>query len=370
MKRSVILFLLAVILTVLSMNCSQNKTEAEEKNAAIPVEVQSIQLGSVVQSLDYTGDIKAEYEVKVFSKIPDRIDKMYVDEGMSVSRGAALAKIYATTIEQAVRQAEAGLVATQAQVANLKLEFDRAERLYRENAMSKQQYDAIKTQYEATMAQMDQVKAGLTSAKSQLSDATITAPIGGIIGKRYYEEGDMASPAMPVMTVVQMDRVKISLDATENDLGKVAIGQRALVKVKSYPDEAFEGKVVKISPVLDPVSRMAEVEVLVNNPGHRLKPGMFAEVEVITGTIEDVIVVPRYVTIENTTLEKVTGKDEVRKNYFVFVEQNGKAIQRKLDVKYVNHINVAVRGGVNVGENLVIAGQNNLRDSVEVTVVK
>jgi RND family efflux transporter MFP subunit len=370
MKHSRILFLIAGIFIFLSINCGQPKTGAEEKAAAIPVGVQTIELGNVVQSLEYTGDIKAEYEVKVFSKIPDRIEKLYVDAGMKVQRGGTLAKIYATMIEQGVRQAEAGLVATQAQAANLKLEYDRAERLHRENAMSKQQYDAIKTQYEATMAQMDQVKAGLASAKSQLSDATITAPISGIIGKRFYEEGDMASPAMPVMTVVQMDRVKILLDATENDLGKLSVGQHANVTVKSYPDEMFEGKVVKISPVLDPISRMAEVEVLVNNPGHRLKPGMFAEVEVITGTIQDIVVVPRYVTIENTTLEKVAGKDEVLKNYFVFVVENDKAIQRKLNVKYVNHVNIAVNSGVNVGERLVVAGQNNLRDSVEVLVVK
>lgn len=370
MNRSIILILITSIFVTLSMNCGQSETDAEEKAAAIPVEVEDIRLGNVVQSLDYTGDIRAEYEVKVFSKIPDRIEKLYVDAGDKVQKGAVLAKIYATTIEQAVRQAEAGLAATKAQAANLKVEYDRAERLYRENAMSKQQYDGIKTQYEAIMAQLDQMKAGLASAKSQLSDATITAPISGIIGKRYYEEGDMASPTMPVMTVVQMDRVKIMLDATENDLGKLGVGKKALVNVKSYPDKVFEGKVVKISPVLDPLTRMAEVEVLVNNPDHRLKPGMFAEVEVITGTIENMIVVPRYVTIENTTLESVNGKDEVIKNYFVFVVENDRAIKRKLNVEYVNHVNIAVNGGVDVGEKLVVAGQNNLRDSVEVSVVK
>ncbi|MDZ7261445.1 MAG: efflux RND transporter periplasmic adaptor subunit, partial [candidate division KSB1 bacterium] len=293
-----------------------------------------------------------------------------VDGGDRGPEGAPIAYIYDTTIEQAVRQAEAGLLAAKAQEANLRLEYERAQRLYGENAMSKQQYDAIETQYQATKAQVEQAEAAVKSARSQLNDATVTAPIAGIIGKRYYEAGDMANPAMPLVTIVQMDRVKISFNATEEDLGKLAVGQKATVTVKSYPDRAFEGKVVKISPVLDPLTRMAEVEVLIDNPDHLLKPGMYAQVEVITGIIENVIVIPRYATIESTTLENINGKDQVVKNFYVFVVDSNRAQHRKLDVLYANHKSLAVTSGVQIGENLVIAGQNNLRDGMAVTIAK
>lgn len=370
MKRSLILASLLIALLYFSVSCSKQDSSAEEATQAIPVEVMNIKLGNVVQSLNYNGDIKAEVEVRVFSKIPDRIEKFYVDEGDFVVKDAPIAKIYATTIQQGLAQAKAGLTAVKAQAANMKVEYERAQRLFQESAMSKQQYDAVKTQYEALEAQVQQMEAGVISAESQSSDAIIKAPVSGIIGKRYFEEGDMAAPSMPVVTIVQMEKVKISFDATETDLGKLAKGQKAIVSVKSFGDMTFEGKVSKISPILDPLTRMAQVEVLVDNPDKKLKPGMYAQVEVITGTIENTVVVPRYATIESTVMERRQGKDEVVKNYYIFVVENDKAVQRKLDVFYVNHVNIAVNGGVAVGEKMVISGQNNLRDSSKVSVVQ
>ena len=347
--------------------CSQ--TGESERQNAIPVEVMEIGLGVVKQSLNFHGDIKAQVEVKVFAKIPDRIEEFFVDDGDRVRKGDPIARVLATMIEQAVLQAEAGLSATRAQEANSKVEFERAKRLQKENAMSKQQLDAIQTQYEAVSAQVKQAEAVLASARSQLRDATITAPISGIIGKRYYEAGDMALPSSPVVSIVQMDRVKIIVDATEEDLGRLSIGQKAEVRVRSYPGEVFVGKVLKISPVLDPLTRLAEVEVLIPNPGHKLKPGMYAEAEITTGILNNVIVVPRYSVIESTSLQAVDGEDRVVKNYFIFVvDDSSRAQQRRLDVDYVNHKNVAVRGGIKAGEELVISGQNNLRDGIPVTI--
>ncbi|MDZ7331893.1 MAG: efflux RND transporter periplasmic adaptor subunit [candidate division KSB1 bacterium] len=371
MKRMVLVVVVLAWLSAMIMaGCDRSSSRATETEVKIPVEVMTVKLGDVVQSLTYSGDIKAETEVKVFSKIPDRIERFFVDVGDEVRRGSPIAKVVATTIEQAVRQAEAGLAAARAQEANLRVEFERAQRLTNEKAMSPQQFDAIKTQYEAVKAQVEQAEAAVKTAHSQLADATITAPISGVIGNRYYEAGDMASPAMPVVTIVQMDRVKITFYATEEDLGKLAIGQKAAVMVKSYPDRTFEGKVVKISPVLDPLTRMAEVEVLIDNNQRLLKPGMYAQVEVTVGIIKDVIVVPRFAVIENTTLERIEGQDRVIKNYYVFVVDSNKAFQKKLSVQYANHKSLAVSSGVDIGSKLVIAGQNNLRDGVAVTIIK
>jgi len=370
MKKLIIFTVLLSLGILFGSSCNRSDSSNSDAEEKIPVEVMTVRLGDVVQSLGYDGDIKAEYEVKVFSKIPDRIEKFFVDEGDVVKRGAPVAKILAATIEQGVRQAEAILIAAQAQEANLRLEYQRAQRLSKENAMSQQQFDAIKTQYESVQAQVEQAQAALASAKSQLNDALVTAPISGIIGKRYYDAGDMANPSQPLVTIVQMDRVKIEFDATEVDLGRLSVGQPASISVKAYPDQIFTGKVDKISPVLDPTTRMAEVEVIVDNHDRKLRPGMYAQVEVTTGTLRNVMVVPRYATIENTTMESVNGEDEVVKNYFVFVVDSNKAVQKKLDVSYVNHKSLAVQSGIKVGDQLVTEGQNNLRDGMPVMVVK
>jgi len=369
MKKACLLSIVLILLNLILFGCGSgaNTDAAKEK---VPVEVAAVKLGKVIQSIKYTGDIKAEFEVKVFSKISDRIEKYYVDEGDYISKGAPIARIYATTIEQVARQAEAALAAARAQESNVKVEYERAERLNRENVMSAQQFDLIKTQYEAAKAQMEQAAAGLTSAQSTLKDATVAAPISGIIGKRYYENGDMANMAVPLVSIVQMENVKTTFDATEEDMGKLALGQAASVTVRSYPDHKFEGKIVKISPVLDPTTRMASVEVLLENKEKLLKPGMYAEVEVITGFLENVIVVPRFAAIETTTLDENNGKQDVVKNYFVYIVDKDKALQKKLDVIYVNHVSLAVKAGIQIGDKLVVSGQNNLRDSTAVAVIK
>lgn len=341
----------------------------ESKEPLVPVTVDVVRRGDVRQELTYSGDIKAEFEVTVFSKVPDRIERFFVDEGERVRRGDPIAKIVSTTIEQAVRQAEAGLAAARAQYANVNAEFERARRLYEEHALSRQQFEAIQAQREAASAQLEQAQAGLATAQSQFDDATITSPIDGLIGTRYAEAGDMASPAAPVVSVVQMDRVKIHFDVTEGDLGKVAVGQIAEVRVRSHADTVFEGKIVRISPVLDPMTRMAKVEVMIPNPGHRLKPGMYAEVEVTVGIIRNTLVVPRGAVLESTSLEHDGGGRRAVKNYFVYVvNDSSRAEQRKLDVAYVNQTQVAVRSGVEAGERLVVSGQNNLREGVAVLI--
>lgn len=358
-----------VIAFMVLLGCgAQQNTESEETK--VPVTVAPVERGNVEQSITYQGDIQAEVAVKVFSKIPDRIEAFYVDDGDVVKKGQRIAKIFATTIEEGVRQAEAGLSALKAQETNLRVEYDRSQRLYREGAMSQQQFETIETQYKAIQAQVEQAQAGLASAKASLQDATITASISGIIGKRYLEIGDMASPGMPLVEIVQMDRVKIIFDVTETDLGKIKMGQTAKVTVKSFPDKEFEGKVTEISPILDPMTRMATVEVLVDNKDQALKPGMFANITVVTGILEDVIIVPRYATLENTSLNRVEGRDVVIKKYSVFVVEDSIAVQRDLNVDYVNHISIAVNSGIDVGEILVVEGQNNLRDSLAVAIIQ
>ncbi len=350
------------------VSCAPSDTGQEK--APIPVEVIPVKKGDIKQTLAFNGDIVAEYKVKVFSKIPDRITRFYVDEGDQVSKGDIIAVVEATQMNQSVRRATAALAAAEAQLANVAAEYQRAERLFSENAMSQQQYDAIQTQYEAAQSQVDQAEAGLASAQSSFKDASITAPIAGIIGERNYEEGDMAAPQLPVVTIVQIENVKMVFDATDKEFGQLKLDQPAQVEVTSYPQESFQGKIVKISPILDPITRLATIEILIPNPDSRLKPGMFARAEVTIGLLEDKIIIPRYAALETTTLKSVEGRDTVVKEYHVYtVNDSSRAEQRDLEVEYVNHNYIAVNSGIKVGEKIVVSGQNKLLDGAEVNII-
>ena len=359
-----------ILVTAPLEGCGDSDSGSNGNGEKTPVVVMIVQRGTLSQSLSYNGDIKAESEVKVFSRIPDRIVELCVDVGSRVRAGDLLARIEASTLEQAVHQAEAGLAASRVQEANLRVDYERAQRLLKENALSQQQFDAIKTQAEAMHAQVEQAQAALEAAKSMYGDARVTAPISGIIATRTLEEGDMAGPSVPLVTIVQMARVKMTFDATDTDLRWLSLGQTATIRVRSYPDQAFAGRVTKISPVLDPATRMAAVEVIIDNRKHLLKPGMFASVEVLTGAIDSVITVPRHAAIEHTVTVNRDGSEEVVKDFSVFVITNGAAEQRTLNIQYADHRALAVSSGLAVGEQVVTLGQKSLRNGTRVVIVR
>jgi len=371
MKRYLIVSIIILSLSSLFLtNCGQKgNTNESEDSLKIPVEIASVVRKTVLKEVKYTGDIRAEQDVKVFSKIPDRILSFEKDVGDYVTKGDVIARIEATKIEQAVIQVKAAMVSARAQMANLEAEYKRGERLIKENAMSQQQFDAVATQYEATQALVEQSEAALVQAKSQLADAKVTAPISGIIGVRNYEQGDMASSPLPLVTVVQMDRVKVEINAPEQDLGQLKVGQCANLSVLSYPDETFTGTIYKIHPVLDPITRMSKIEIIVDNTDKRLKPGMFAEVQICVKTLENVLAVPKYAVIENTELKRINGEDVAVINSQIFVENDGIAHLRDVDISYTNGVVSVVSTGVEEGENIVVVGQQSLKDSAKVKVV-
>lgn len=369
-RHFITLACVGILAAFLLGGCSNNESGTNGNSEKAPVVVMTVKRGTLSQSLTYNGDVKAESEVKVFSRVPDRIVELTVDVGSRVRIGDLIARIEASALEQAVRQAEAGLAASRVQEANLRVDYERAQRLLKENALSQQQFDAIKTQAEAMHAQVEQAQAALEAAKSMYADARVTAPISGIIATRNLDEGDMASPGVPLVTIVQMSRVKTTFDAIEIDLRWLSLGQAATVRVRSYPDHAFAGRVTRISPVLDPATRMASVEVIIDNPKHLLKPGMFATVEVLTGAIDSVITVPRHAAIEHTVTVNREGTEEVVKDFSVFVVTNGVAEQRALKIQYANHRALAVSSGLAVGEQVVTLGQKSLRNGSPVTIVR
>ena len=361
--------ILAGLFIAISITPACGTKVEQTQDPPVPVEVSTITRGNIKKTIDYHGDTKAEFEVRVFSKLPDRIEAYYVDEGDPVRRGEPIARVLDQTIQHGVKQAEAGLAALQIRQNNLKTDFERTKNLYKVKAVSKQQYDSVESQLESLSAQVDQAKAVLATALSQHKDATITSPISGIIGKRFLERGDMAMPSLPVATVVQMDNVKIQFEATETDLAVLEIGQNAEIRVRSCPDQIFRGKLAKISPVLDPLTRMATVEVVIPNPDHLLKPGMFANISVSTETLNNIIVIPRFAAFEKTTLTHANDEERASKNFFVYViNDQSQAEQRQLQVAYVDHMHIAVQSGLSAGETLVVSGQNHLRDGLSVVI--
>jgi len=297
---------------------------------------------------------------------------MKADVGDIVKKGQVLAAVDNEKIRNAVVQAEAGLESARAQYNNVESEWNRVNRLYQENAISKAQYDAATTQLEAARSAVKQLEAGLSTAKNQMNDSYITTPISGVVSARLLEEGDQAAPSIPIFSIVKMDQVKIQIDIVENQIDLVKVGQRAHIRVESFPNEVFEGKISKVNPTLNPATRTIGAEVLIDNPELKLRPGMFAKVEVVVNRHEKSLLVPKYSILENTRLEYLGGEltnSTVKIDQYVFIIQDSIAYKRDIVTGIVDENKVEVLQGLKGNELLVITGQHNLLDSARVEIV-
>jgi membrane fusion protein (multidrug efflux system) len=186
--------------------------------------------------------------------------------------------------------------------------------------------------------------------------AVVESPLAGVIGRVYVDRGTQITPQTPVALVVNMEQVEIDLDIPEKHLPEVEIGQTAHVTVDAYPGEDFVGKVARISPVVDRQTRTAPVVIAIENPGHKLKPGMFARVSLVIEERADVPVIRQ---------EAVLAREI---NPSVFVIEDGTARKQPVELGLRDGPYWEVTVGLSAGDKVVTMGQQRLRDGDEVSV--
>lgn len=196
---------------------------------------------------------------------------------------------------------------------------------------------------------LDRDEVGLTYEK-----APVETSLAGMVGRIYVDVGARVTPATPVALVVAMDQVKINLDIPEKYLPEVAPGQNADVTVDPYPGEVFRGKVVRVSPVLDTVTRTAPIEIQISNEDHRLKSGMFAKVRLITGEKKGVVTVLK---------EALMGRGD---ETYVYIAEGGKAVLRRVKTGAREGGEVEIEEGISAGDRVVVMGQQKLYEDAPV----
>ncbi|MFA4988067.1 MAG: efflux RND transporter periplasmic adaptor subunit [Candidatus Omnitrophota bacterium] len=184
--------------------------------------------------------------------------------------------------------------------------------------------------------------------------APVESPLTGIIGRTYVDKGTSVTPQTPIALVVDMDKVKIDIDITEENIPKIAIAQEAEITLQAYPGEEFVGKVSKISPVLDLETRTAPIEIIIPNADHRLKSGMFARVQLIMEEHKNVPVIIK---------EAVMGRGD---DTYVYVVKDNAAYQRNVKLGIRQGAYYEVSEGLQEGDLVVVMGQQKLYNGVAV----
>ncbi len=272
----------------------------------VAVEVDSVRYAPIKEVETFTGTVYPIYQYILAPKVSGRVIQIKKRIGDWARKGEVIARIDDSEYQQAVREAEANLKIAQAslretssQFALAKQELERVQSLQEKGIASPAELDAAQTNFNAQKsrlelanAQVEQREASLKSANIRLGYTVLTATEPGFIGERYVDEGSLLAPNAPVVLVIGIDTVIVETTVIERIYGRIRIGQLAEVQVDAFPTKRFYGKVFRIAPMLQEASRVAKMEVEVNNDSLLLKPGMFTKVRVGLAQKDTAQVVP------------------------------------------------------------------------------
>ncbi|MDH5760104.1 MAG: efflux RND transporter periplasmic adaptor subunit [Gemmatimonadota bacterium] len=235
------------------------------------------------------GQAEASRRATLAAQVAGRIEALAVRENQRVSGGAGLLLVDTTEYALDVAQARADLSAAEAEYRQLVLFDDEIED------------EAVRAERERiarTRSGLDQREVALRQAELRFERARVRAPFGGRVADVRVVPGEYVTPGTELLTVVDMDPIKVEVQVLEAALGVLSEGRRAVVSFSAYPGEVFEGRIATINPVVDPEQRTGRVTVLLENRDHRIKPGMYAEVSLDAEALPDRVLVPRAAILE------------------------------------------------------------------------
>jgi len=346
MKNRIVIIIIILLLVVgvgFLLKRSHDKINAGKTtqiSTEIVVSVAEVGETSTGTTLSLTGTLNPYTEVVVSSQSAGQITSLNAELGQSKSTGAVIANVDNRIKELSVESA-------QLNADKQKRDLTRFESLFQGGTITQQQLDDARMANVSAQVQLEQ-------AKEQLSDATITAPISGVITEKMVEKGSFVNMGSPVIRLVDISRLKIRMNVSESTVYKLSMGDKADVVCDVYPDKTFTGKITYIASKGDD-SHNYPVEVVISNNG-KLKAGSFANVSIgIPGKGKSVSI-PR---------EALLGSSRDAKVYIV---KDGKAQTCNITVSGGNEKVLFVSSGLAKGDQVVTAGQINLIDGLAVKI--
>ena len=325
-------------LAVLAVACKSDDKAGTAQQAKPQVKIAKVTSKDIPQAETYTATVESDVKNDIAPNTPYRIEKIYVDVGDNVRQGQVLVQLDASNLQQ-----------LKLQVENQKIEFNRTSQLYQVGGASKAEYDNAKLQLDVLSTQLKQL----------MQNTQLTAPISGVVTARNYDSGDMYSQGQPVLTIEQINPVKVMVNISEVYYKKVFKGMPVDIELDAYEGETFYGKVTIVYPTVDQSTHTFPVEVTINNSSQKVRPGMFARATVNFGD-------KNHVLVPDEALVKQIGAGD----RYVYIYKNGKVSYNKVELGKHIGTQYEILSGVNPGDDVVIAGQSRLANGKEVEVVK
>jgi len=348
MKKSKLhLALMIAALSSLSLvGCQQEPPVAPEKQVqTISALVQEVQLGAVPMTAVVPGSIVPDQRARIASRLMGYIKDMSLQVGQEVKRGEVLFSIDSSDISSQIAQARAAYQQADAALKDAKLDYDRFSKLYKDNTVSKQQFDKIRLQYSVAQENLTAAKSGLDQAKAQLKYANVAAPFDGVVVEKMASEGDLAAPGNPMVVLENRSSLSVQTEVSNELYAVLRSGDEAQVMIDGK-SEPVVGTVYTLVSAANPMTRTHTVKLSIPNTDN-INSGTFARVIFNRGE-RQTIMVPSSAVIDRSGVEGV------------FVVNDGKAYFNMVRTGAEIGDLVEIQSGLNLGERIVVSNNASM----------
>jgi membrane fusion protein (multidrug efflux system) len=348
----------AAWLTVLAMGsslaftgCSPAAAESRksiEPPPAVKVDTVTVSERTLSKFLTLTGTLEANQKADVAADVTGKIQATFVERGSFVPQGAPLASVDPRSAAISRAEASAQARALEAQSALASADCERAEKLFADGSLSQAEHDRQAAQCQATGWSKKAAEARAQLAGKTLGDSTIRAPFSGIVAERLVTIGEYVRPDTRVVSLVDIDTLRLELTVSESAIASVHEGQRVTFHVAGFGED-FGATIKYVGPTLRRTSRDLVVEASLDNVGRKLKPGMFATAKIGLGTYDSAVLPAAALREEGSTKH-------------VFVVRQNRLEERVVETGEQVGDEVAVVKGITAGEMVVARNGSELKD--------
>ncbi|MCI6211803.1 efflux RND transporter periplasmic adaptor subunit [Bacteroides heparinolyticus] len=385
-KKKIILISIAAVLAVGAGYWLFGESKANHK---VVYETATVTKGEISESITATGTIEPVTEVTVGTQVSGIIDKIYVDYNSTVTKGQLIAEMDRVTLQSELASQRAAYNGAKAEYEYQKKNYERNKGLHEKQLISDVDYEQIVYNYEKAKSSFESSQASLAKAERNLSYATITSPIDGVVTSRSVEEGQTVASGFSTPTLftiaADLTQMQVVTDVDEADIAGIEEGQRATFTVDAYPNDTFEGVVTQIrlgqasssssssSTTSSTTVVTYEVVIAAHNPDLKLKPRLTANVTIYTLDRKNVLSVPAR-ALRFTPEKPLIGDKDIVKDceseYKLWTREGNTFTAHPVEIGISNGINTEIISGVNEGTVVIteaaignMSGGSNAPDS-------
>ena len=351
--------------TLAAWSCGRGASEEEDSGGTTaevtPVTVAKVTRGSISRTVALTGSVAAppNRDIRVSALVPGRIAELNASEGDRIEAGELAAQIEESSYQDQLHQAEAAVTQARATLENATLALARNESLVQRGIAARKDLEEATSAKGVAQAALQQAEAALAIAQLQLARTAIRSPISGTVVKRFVSVGEQVdgTAAQPIFEVANLSEVEINANLPPADLGRLRPGLMVRFSSDAFPGRTFSGRVIAISPAVDPATNTGLVRIGIANPGGVLRIGMFVSASLPIETHSGVLRVPP---------AAIYRDEEGQPHVYVVSGDTAKSAQVELGLE-TNEFD-EVLSGLQEGATVVLSGGYGLPDEAKVSV--